>query len=140
MVNNLALLELANLLIYRSQGSIFVSGSNPNVDVSGPGYKYPTEYRTERFYPSYYNERRPQPRGLLSQLSYGGPAFDVALDSDDLFGDVQNIAKASVVIIRQGFSTHAMVSWCPHSTSKFTFKCSEHGPTNGRPRINLHRL
>ncbi|KAF4621191.1 hypothetical protein D9613_000262 [Agrocybe pediades] len=90
-------------------GSVMVSGSNPNSDYNvGPGIKYPTEYRTELFYPSYYNERRPQPKGLISQMSYGGQAFDVTLDSDDLFGDVENVKKTKVVIIRTGFSTHAM--------------------------------
>ncbi|KXN90857.1 Galactose oxidase [Leucoagaricus sp. SymC.cos] len=90
-------------------GSVFISGSNPNSDYNvGPEIKYPTEYRTELFYPSYYNERRPQPKGILSQLSYGGPTFDIQLDSDDLFGDVSNVNNTRVVIIRTGFSTHAM--------------------------------
>ncbi|KAF5351680.1 hypothetical protein D9756_007693 [Leucocoprinus leucothites] len=90
-------------------GSVMVSGSNPNSDYNvEPKIKYPTEYRTELFYPSYYNERRPQPKGLLSQLSYGGPTFDIQLDSDDLFGNVSNVNNTRVVIIRTGFSTHAM--------------------------------
>uniref|UniRef100_A0A8H7Y6W4 Copper radical oxidase n=1 Tax=Psilocybe cubensis TaxID=181762 RepID=A0A8H7Y6W4_PSICU len=90
-------------------GSVMVSGSNPNPDYTvGPDVEYPTEYRTEIFYPPYYNKRRPQPKGLLSQYSYGGSSFDVVLDSDDLFGDVQNLNKTKVVIIRTGFSTHAM--------------------------------
>jgi len=91
-------------------GSVFISGSNPNADYTvGPNVKYPTEYRTELFYPSYYNERRPQPKGLISQLSYGGSPFEIQLDSDDLSGDVENVKDARVVIIRTGFSTHAMV-------------------------------
>lgn len=91
-------------------GSVFVSGSNPNSDYNvGPDIKYPTEYRTERFYPSYYNSRRPQPVGILSQLSYGGPSFTISLDSDDLFEDVNNVRNATVVVVRPGFSTHAMV-------------------------------
>ncbi|KAG6855699.1 hypothetical protein H0H87_011890 [Tephrocybe sp. NHM501043] len=90
-------------------GSVFVSGSNPNSDYNvGPTIKYPTEYRTERFYPSYYNERRPQPAGILAQLSYGGSSFTVSLDSEDLFGDVNNVKDATVVVIRPGFSTHSM--------------------------------
>ncbi|KAF7321783.1 hypothetical protein MKEN_00700100 [Mycena kentingensis (nom. inval.)] len=90
-------------------GSVLVSGSNPNADYNvGKGIKFPTEYRTERFYPSYYNERRPQPAGLLSQLSYGGDPFNVQLSSDDLGGDVENVQNASVVVIRTGFATHAM--------------------------------
>lgn len=90
-----------------------ISGSNPNPDVIlDDGFKYPTEYRTEIFYPSYYNERRPQPNGLLSKYSYGGASFDVSLDSDDLFDNIDNVQDAKVIIIRTGFSTHAMVSTC----------------------------
>lgn len=87
-----------------------VSGSNPNPDYTvGPGVKYPTEYRTELFYPLYFNQRRPQPQGLPAQYSYGGPSFTVSLTSDDLFGDIQNVKTTKVVIIRTGFATHAMV-------------------------------
>ncbi|KAJ7693374.1 glyoxal oxidase [Mycena rosella] len=88
-------------------GAVIVGGSNPNSDYN-VGVKYPTEYRLERFYPSYYNARRPQPVGLLAQLSYGGPAFDVTLSSDDLGGNANNAANVSVVVIRTGFSTHGM--------------------------------
>jgi len=88
-------------------GSVLVSGSNPNSDynITAP---YPTEYRVETFYPSYYNERRPEPQGLVRQLSYGGSYFNVSLTSEDLFGDVRNIQSATVVVIRTGFSTHTM--------------------------------
>jgi len=89
-------------------GSIFVSGSNPNYDVNTKGVKYPTEYRVEIFYPSYFNERRPEPQGLLQQLSYGGPPFNVSLSKDDLFGSMNNIQNATVVVMRTGFSTHTM--------------------------------
>lgn len=70
-------------------------------------------YRVERFYPLYYSKRRPEPSGLLSQLGYGGSYFNVTLSADDLSGNVSTIAKAKVVIIRPGFSTHALVC---HST------------------------
>jgi hypothetical protein len=91
-------------------GSVIVSGSNPNPDYTvGPGVEYPTEYRTELFYPLYYNERRPQPKGLLGSYTYGGPYFNISLDADDLFYDLSNINQTKVVIIRPGFSTHAMV-------------------------------
>ncbi|CAE7079095.1 unnamed protein product [Rhizoctonia solani] len=90
-------------------GSVFVTGSNPNADYNvGKNIKYPTEYRVERFYPLYYSERRPEPNGLLSQLSYGGNYFNVTLTKDDLFGNVTMISTAKVVLIRPGFSTHAM--------------------------------
>ncbi|TDL26007.1 glyoxal oxidase [Rickenella mellea] len=92
-----------------SDGSVLISGSNPNADYTvGQGVTYPTEYRVERFYPPYYNERRPQPQGLLAQYSYGGPYFNVTLSKDDLFGNGANAQNATVVIIRPGFSTHAM--------------------------------
>ena len=122
---------------------MFVSGSNPNADYNvGPDVEYPTEYRTERFYPSYYNERRPQPKGLLSKLSYGGQPFDVYLGLEDLFGDVNNIASATVVVLRPGFSTHAMViheRWRKPSFFYFYFSYAEYdyileyGSTHGRP-------
>ena len=70
---------------------------------------YPTEYRTELFYPSYFNERRPQPSGILASYTYGGPPFNISLDAQDLFGNVDNVKTAKVVIIRFGFSTHTMV-------------------------------
>jgi hypothetical protein len=88
-------------------GSVLVSGSNPNSDynITAP---YPTEYRVETFYPSYYNERRPEPQGLIRQLSYGGSYFNVSLSSEDLFGSVNNIQTATVIVLRTGFSTHTM--------------------------------
>ena len=99
-------------------GSVLIAGSNPNMDVTNdPNVKYPTEYRMEKFYPPYYNTRRPQPKGLLPSLSYGGPAFEVWLDRDDLFGDVTSVENATVVVIRPGFSTHSRVSWAHSLTS-----------------------
>ncbi|KIJ68126.1 copper radical oxidase [Hydnomerulius pinastri MD-312] len=88
-------------------GSVFVSGSNPNSDINLTT-TYPTEYRIERFYPSYYNQRRPQPQGLPSQLSYGGSYFNVSLTIADLDGNVDNIQTAAVMVMRTGFSTHTM--------------------------------
>lgn len=90
-------------------GSVLISGSNPNPDYTvGNGVTYPTEYRVERFYPSYFNERRPQPQGLPTTLNYGGPYFNVTLSNDDLFGNQANVQGATVVVIRTGFSTHAL--------------------------------
>jgi len=85
-------------------GSIFVSGSNANNDVE-TGVPFPTEYRVEKFYPSYFNSPRPQPKGLPEKLSYGGAPFDVTLSAQDLGGNIQS---ANVVVIRPGFSTHAL--------------------------------
>lgn len=86
-------------------GSVFVSGSNPNADYN-VDVRYPTEYRTELFFPSYFNKRRPQPVGIPRQFSYGGPTFDVSLDKDDLFNNLDNIRNTTVVIMRPGFAEH----------------------------------
>ncbi|KAL4078560.1 glyoxal oxidase [Scleroderma yunnanense] len=88
-------------------GSIFVSGSNPNSDVNLTA-PYPTEYRIELLYPSYYNQRRPAPQGLPNRITYGGSFFTLSLSSADLFGDVNSIQNATVMLIRTGFSTHTM--------------------------------
>jgi hypothetical protein len=108
MVIRIVSVRVPRLIFF--SGSVFISGSNPNSDWSDlPELKYPSEHRTERFFPKYYNMRRPQPKGLITQFSYGGPSFDVSLDSADLFGDVANVVGATVVIIKTGFSTHAIV-------------------------------
>ncbi|PIL35941.1 hypothetical protein GSI_01601 [Ganoderma sinense ZZ0214-1] len=89
-------------------GSVLVSGSNPHADYAVDNVKFPTEYRVEYFYPSYYNQRRPEPKGVPSSYSYGGDYFNVSLTKDDLFGDVNNIKNTQVIILRTGFSTHSM--------------------------------
>ncbi|KAH9942381.1 DUF1929-domain-containing protein [Epithele typhae] len=89
-------------------GSVLVAGSNPHADYAVDKVTFPTEYRVEYFYPSYYNERRPEPAGLPSTLSYGGPYFNVRLSEKDLFHDKGSVKSAKVVVIRTGFSTHGM--------------------------------
>ena len=116
---------------------MFVSGSNPNTDYNITT-TYPTEYRVETFYPSYFNERRPEPQGLPNNLSYGGNFFNVTLSKDDLFGDVQNVKNAMVVIIRTGFSTHTLVSGGPDfSRTRLTSRDRTwvNGWSNWIPRI-----
>ncbi|KAF8284579.1 DUF1929-domain-containing protein [Clavulina sp. PMI_390] len=89
-------------------GSVFVAGSNPHADYT-INTTYPTEYRWELFFPWYYFERRPEPAGLLSQLSYGGAYLDVTLSSDDMSGDAAtNAPQTKAVIIRTGFLTHGL--------------------------------
>ncbi|TFY64242.1 hypothetical protein EVG20_g6011 [Dentipellis fragilis] len=91
-------------------GSVYVAGSNPNTDYNiSPGITYQTEYRVEKFYPSYFSSRRPQPSGLPTQLGYGGAYFNVTLSADDLFHNTDNAKAAKIVVMRFGFSTHAMV-------------------------------
>ena len=92
-------------------GSVFVSGSNPNPDyvAPGPGVTYATEYRVERFYPWYYDKRRPEPKGVPTTLSYGGNYWQANLTVQDLNNDPATyIQKTKAVVIRTGFSTHAI--------------------------------
>lgn len=88
-------------------GSVFITGSNPHPDYS-PNTIFPTEYRVERFYPWYYNKRRPEPSGIPTSLTYGGKYFDLELTSDDLFGNIGNVNAIKIVLIKTGFSTHAI--------------------------------
>ncbi|KLO12283.1 glyoxal oxidase [Schizopora paradoxa] len=90
-----------------ADGSVLVSGSNPNADFT-TGVKYSTEYRVEYFYPEYYNSQRPEPQGLPTTLTYGGAYFNVTLNATDLSNNMTNLANAQVVVIRTGFSTHAL--------------------------------
>lgn len=75
-----------------------------------------TEYRVERFYPAYYSERRPEPVGLPAKLGYGGSYFNLTLASADLGSDAaKSLQNTKVVVMRFGFSTHAIVSFfLPH--------------------------
>lgn len=89
-------------------GSVFVAGSNPHPDYT-VNTKYPTEYRTERFYPEYYSQPRPQPEGLLSSIGYGGSYFNVSLSATDLSNNAADLINSTkVVILRTGFSTHGL--------------------------------
>ena len=91
-----------------SSGSILVSGSNPHPDAVTSNTKFPTEYRVEILYPSYYNSRRPEPKGIPSQIGYGGAFFDITLSSDDLSNNTTSVETAYATCIRPGFSTHGM--------------------------------
>lgn len=100
-----------------ADGSIFNAGSNPNadyipysgyVDQRGISYTYPTEYRVEMFYPDYYADSRPQPQGLPSTLGYGGNYFNISLTAADLNNNASSIDSVKVVVMRTGYSTHAM--------------------------------
>jgi len=89
-----------------ADGSILISGSNPNADVTDTHWG--TEYRVEKYYPDYYNKPRPQPTGLPDTLSYGGDSFDVTFFKSDLADDMKNIETAEIVVLRPGYSTHAI--------------------------------
>lgn len=89
--------------------SVLIAGSNPNIDYNNTAF-YPTEYRAEVFYPPYFSaSTRPKPSGVPSNLTYGGPSFDLTIDPSGYTGDANQAAKnTTVVLIRQGFTTHAM--------------------------------
>ncbi|SCV67301.1 BQ2448_5947 [Microbotryum intermedium] len=97
----------ATLLV---DGSVFIAGSNPNADVitdvNNATYVYKTEYRSEIFYPSYYDAGRSVPSSLPSNITYGGAYFQFDLPKSSLNGS--SPADLKVSLIRTGFSTHAM--------------------------------
>ena len=111
MVSHFLNMDLITHMLTLCLGSVFVSGSNPNPDyvAPGPGVTYPTEYRVERFYPSYYEKRRPEPTGLPTTLAYGGNYWQANLTAQDLNNDPATyIQKTKAVVVRTGFSTHAI--------------------------------
>lgn len=90
--------------------SVLVAGSNPNVDVNFTT-RYPTTYTAERFYPPYFANisSRPVPSGMPDTLSYGGAPFIIDLPVGSYAGDPNGAAAtARVVLVRPGFTTHAM--------------------------------
>ncbi|KZS91354.1 glyoxal oxidase [Sistotremastrum niveocremeum HHB9708] len=89
--------------------SVLIAGSNPNVDVNLTT-SYPTTYRAERFYPSYFSATtRPVPTGVPKTLSYGGSPFDIQLSPSSYTGSANDAAaNTTVVIVRPGFTTHAL--------------------------------
>jgi hypothetical protein len=89
--------------------SVLVAGSNPNVDVNLTTV-FPTTYTAEIFYPPYFIEKtRPAPTGIPKTISYGGNAFDVTLPASSYSGSSNAAAdNTTVVLIRPGFTTHAM--------------------------------
>ncbi|GAA6053897.1 hypothetical protein JCM3770_005322 [Rhodotorula araucariae] len=94
-----------------NDGSVWVGGSNPNVDViteaNNASYPYKTEFRVERFYPSYYDLPRPETGNLPSTVTYGGAPIDVSLPASSVAG-VDLERGISVMLMRFGFSTHVM--------------------------------
>ncbi|GLB36927.1 putative copper radical oxidase variant A [Lyophyllum shimeji] len=89
--------------------SVLIAGSNPNVDVN-TSTTFPTEYRAEIFYPPYFGAKiRPTPSGVPKTIAYGGPSFDITIPASCYAGP-SNAAAANttVVLLRGGFTTHAM--------------------------------
>jgi hypothetical protein len=91
-------------------GSVLLAGSNPNPDVNLSSF-YPTEYRSDIFFPPYFSASvRPAPVNLPQTLSYGGPSFDIVIPKNTSFvGEPNDAADATIVtLVRGGFTTHAM--------------------------------
>ncbi|KAJ1307820.1 hypothetical protein OPQ81_001901 [Rhizoctonia solani] len=110
-------------------GSVLVAGSNPNVDVNLTT-AFPTTYTAERFYPPYFANisTRPVPEGLPDTISYGGAAFQVSLPVGAFVGDPNEAAgSARVVLVRPGFSTHAMNMGQRLLQLNSTFEVSDEG-------------
>lgn len=95
--------------ILLADGSVFVAGSNPNVDVNTSTI-FPTTYKAEIFYPSYFDApTRPKPTGMPKTLSYGGDPFDITIPASSYSGSGNDAAaNTSVWLIRGGFTTHAL--------------------------------
>lgn len=89
--------------------SVMIAGSNPNSDVNLTAI-FPTTYKIEIFYPPYFNAtNRPVPSGVPKTISYGGSSFDITIPSTSYTGSSNDAADATkVVLIRGGFTTHAM--------------------------------
>ncbi|KAG6806480.1 hypothetical protein H0H93_002887, partial [Arthromyces matolae] len=62
------------------------------------------------FYPSYFNATtRPTPSGVPTNISYGGNSFDITVPPSSYAGSSNYAAgNSTVVLMRGGFTTHAM--------------------------------
>jgi len=89
--------------------SVLIAGSNPNVDVNLTTF-FPTTYQAEIFYPPYFAaSTRPVPQGVPKTLSYGGNPFDITIPGSSYSGAANDAAdNTTVVLLRPGFTTHAM--------------------------------
>lgn len=82
--------------------SVLIAGSNPNADFTNNQWRSRTD--SEKWYPWYYNEKRPTYSGMPTNLYYGGDSFNLTMSGTD--EDTAKNTKA--VLIRGGFNTHAM--------------------------------
>ncbi|KZT34045.1 DUF1929-domain-containing protein [Sistotremastrum suecicum HHB10207 ss-3] len=108
--------------------SVLVAGSNPNVDVNLTT-TFSTEYRAERFYPSYFAaSTRPSFSGAPTSLTYGGNPFDLTIQPSSYSGLANDAAgNTTVVLIRPGFTTHAMNMGQRYLQLNNTFTVADNG-------------
>lgn len=106
--SNIARLYHSSALLL-PDASVMIAGSNPNIDYNDSTI-FPTEYRAEYFYPPYFDApTRPQPQGVPTTLSYGGPSFDITIPPSSYSGSADDAAdNTTVVVIRPGWTTHGM--------------------------------
>lgn len=96
-------------------GSVVISGSNPHQDVSldmpvrDNPQAFNTTYEVEKWYPPYYCKDRPSPQNLPEYILYGGDTWNFTMDANFMGNSANFKANATkVMVIRPGFSTHAM--------------------------------
>ena len=108
--------------------SVFIAGSNPNIDVNLTTI-YPTTYTAEIFYPPYFTATtRPVPVSIPKTLIYGGDYFDILVPASSYTGSAIDAANsATVVIIRPGFTTHAMNMGQRHMQLNNTYTVNSNG-------------
>ncbi|WWD21146.1 hypothetical protein CI109_105627 [Kwoniella shandongensis] len=112
-------------------GTVLVSGSNPNADYvnqeNNATYTYFTQYQVEVFYPDYHDHVKPNPSPMPTRFTYGGDYFDIILSYADLFNNTININSTRAVIIRTGFSTHTMNMGQRHVELETSFTTNDDG-------------
>ncbi|KAF8956977.1 glyoxal oxidase [Flammula alnicola] len=108
--------------------SVLIAGSNPNIDVN-TSTVFPTTYKAEIFYPAYFSaSTRPVPTGMPTTLSYGGNPFDLTIPASSYSGSANDAAdNATVVLMRGGFTTHAMNMGQRHLQLNSTYTVNSNG-------------
>lgn len=89
--------------------SVFIAGSNPNIDVNLTTV-FKTTYQAEIFYPPYFSAPvRPKPTGVPNKFTYGGKYFNITVPATSYVGSANGAAaNTTVVLARGGFTTHGM--------------------------------
>ncbi|KAJ7179173.1 glyoxal oxidase N-terminus-domain-containing protein [Mycena filopes] len=115
--------------ILLSDASVFVAGSNPNLDVQIENVPFPTQYTAEKFYPPYFAATtRPAPSGMPSKLTYGGSSFDITIPASSYSGAGNAAANATkVTVVRGGWTTHGMNMGQRYMQLKNTYTVNKDG-------------
>ncbi|PWO01425.1 galactose oxidase [Tilletiopsis washingtonensis] len=83
-------------------GAVLVGGSSPHDNIEPWTAPFPSEFRLEKIFPSYYDAPRPSNAAVPTAFPYGGAAFTVT------FGSAGEAQGAYVRLIRTGWSTHGL--------------------------------